>query len=236
MDIRMPSDFDMTSYLAIERQLSQYLEGSDAGNVPGFSQYAGGWNAVVIRFRAADEYGAAAAASLAVWQGSLANEDRYVQERDLFGFFANVVATMDSACFSLYHMGMIAKSPCFTRPPEEVTIRATTSAISAGFPGTAVDRFLTALTADSMWMKVKARRNILLHRESPGRTFFVGAGAGVPAAHAAWTTYGDALDASLVEPYRSWLGAAVGRLAAAILEWVQAVFPAHVRDRGPSVG
>jgi hypothetical protein len=77
VEIEMPPDFPLAKYRSVENQLSRHLAARqmDAAAVPGFFEYAGGWNALVFRFRAAHEYGSSAALSLAREQGSLQNEN-----------------------------------------------------------------------------------------------------------------------------------------------------------------
>src|ERR1700730_17430274 len=119
MDISMPADFPKATYQRVEEHISRHLEGTNAGTVPGFFGYAGGWNCLAIRYRSADEYASSALSTLAT-PGSLSNEERYAQERDLLGFFANTVSALESCCFGAYHLGVMTKSPFFGKPAEEV--------------------------------------------------------------------------------------------------------------------
>jgi hypothetical protein len=96
VDLQMPADFPHATYMAVEGRISHHLEGRDAGKVAGFSGYAGGWNGLAVRFRAADEYAARAIHLLTTLPGSPPNEDRYAEESALFGFFANAVASVES--------------------------------------------------------------------------------------------------------------------------------------------
>jgi hypothetical protein len=219
----MPPDFPMTSYQDVEKTVSRYLAalGSDAASVPGFSGYAGGWNGLVIRFRAADEYAASAVASLTTLAGSPPNEDRFLQERDLFGFFANAVATVESCCFGIYHIGSMAKPEFFLKSPDEVAVKPTATAFAAAFTGSVLHTTLYRLLGDDSWRRLKTIRNLLIHQQSPGRTIYLGTAPYVPPP-AEWTGLGLALDATLVEPHRRWLGGEVCRLIDATLDFVQA--------------
>jgi hypothetical protein len=98
--------------------------------------HGGGWNGLAVRFRAADEYAASAIHLLTTLPGSPPNEDRYAEERELFGFFANAVAAIESCCFAIYHVGLMAQPPFFAKPPDEVTLKATATAVANAFPGT----------------------------------------------------------------------------------------------------
>jgi hypothetical protein len=100
MDLQMPADFPHGTYMAVEARISQHLEGRDAGKVPGFSGYAGGWNDLAVRFRSADEYGARAIHLLTTLPGTPPKEDRYA-----------VLATAYGAAFIL-----TARRPWPTKP------------------------------------------------------------------------------------------------------------------------
>lgn len=235
MDLQMPADFPHATYMAVEAGISHHLAvhkpGVNAGTIPGFSGYAGGWNGLAVRFRAADEYGTSAIHLLTTLPGSPPNEDRYAQERDLFGFFANAVATVESCCFAIYHMGLMAQPPFFATPPDEITVKVTAGAFANAFPGSRLADVLARLNGDAAWREVKKVRNIFMHQaSSPGRTVYIALAEAVAAGYvvppAEWTGLGIALDRSLVEPHRVWLGQTVERLIGATDDFVSGELPA----------
>jgi hypothetical protein len=63
MDLAVAADFPKADYVDVEQRFSVFLTGRDAGSVPGFREYAGGWNAVIQRFWSADEQSLAIARS-----------------------------------------------------------------------------------------------------------------------------------------------------------------------------
>jgi hypothetical protein len=117
----------------------------------------------------------------------------------------------------------MTKSPFFSKPAEEVNVKATASALSSGFPGSALDQVLAGLKHDETWWKIKNIRNILVHRESPGRTVFMGSGS-YQSPPAQWTIHGVAIDESLVSPNRRWLGQIVNELVDATDHFVRTQF------------
>lgn len=225
MDIWMPSDFPKDRYLRVEDHVSRFLSATSAGAVKGFSEYMGGWNALAFRFRAADVHGRAALVWLERYQGSLSNDERYEEECELFSFFANMVATVESCCFGIYHLGVIANKRHFSLPADGVTVRATATAILGALPSSPMATALSKLTADPAWRKSNLIRNILVHRESPGRTIFLSTGGSAPLPPAKWTSHNYALDSSLVSPDRSWLGATIQELVEAAEALVIAALP-----------
>ncbi len=223
-DIVVAADFPKTTYMEVESQVSRYLStlGVDAATVPGFAGYAGGWNALIMRFRAADEYSMSAIEWLTTQPGSPANQVRFTQERDLFGFFAQAVSAVESCCFATYHIGRLARPTHFGLPPESVTARASAVAFSSAFPSTPLDVALASLTASAEWKRMRDIRNMLIHRESPGRTVFLGSGPGYTPRPAEWTGLGTTLDAPLVELPRQWLAQETQELVDATHDFVLA--------------
>lgn len=61
-------------------------------------------------------------------------EDRYRQERALFGFFANAMSTVGSCCLGVYHIGRMTYPSAFTANERSVTVESTENAIAAVFP------------------------------------------------------------------------------------------------------
>jgi hypothetical protein len=120
--------------------------------------HGGGWNGLAVRFRAADEYAASAIHLLTTLPGSPPNEDRYAEDRELFGFFANAVAAIESCCFAIYHVGLMAQPPFFAKPPDEVTLKATATAVANAFPGKRLAAVLAHLNGDAAWREVKQIR------------------------------------------------------------------------------
>ncbi len=224
VDIAVAADFPKAKYMDVELQVSRHLSalGVDAATVPGFAEYAGGWNALIMRFRAADEYGTSAVQSLTTQPGSPANEERFAQERDLFGFFAQAVSAVESCCFAGYHIGRLANSSEFRLPPEKVTVQATAGAFSSAFPRGSLDVALASLTASADWKDMTHLRNRLIHRESPGRTVFLGSGPGYSAPPGEWTGLGITLEARLVETPRHWLAQEIEELVNATYDFVLA--------------
>jgi hypothetical protein len=225
VDIPVASDFPKADYMEVERRIAVYMAslGVGATPVPGFAGYIGGWHGLIMRFRAADEDRSIATKLLARLQGDLSAEDRYLQERALFGFFGNAMSTVECCCFSIYHLGRMRCPTRFAASDRKVDVSLTAAEMAKVFPGTRLGVELSALSADRTWLDVKKIRHTLVHRESPGLTIFAGAG-GPPARPAEWTGRGVVLEPALVDNPRTWLGVAVARLVSTTLAFVSANF------------
>ena len=225
MDVGAAVDFPEADYIEVEQQVAGYVArlGVSAPRPEGFAGFLGGWNALTMRFRAAAEESLAARMFLVRSQGDLSAEDRYLQERALFGFFANAMSAVESCCFTIYHLGQMRQPTFFALPDDRVTVSVTSDAFALAFPGTQVDVELSALKVAPDWLNIKSIRNTLVHRESPGITIFAGAGT-MPVRPAEWTGREVVLEPSLVDIPRAWLGTAVARLVGTTLDFVKTNF------------
>src|SRR4051812_7294177 len=77
----MPADFPVKEYEQIFARVSPRL-GPEM-----YDQFGGAWNAIAYRFRGMADYAESAGASFDRFRGP-PPEERYRQERDLYGFFA----------------------------------------------------------------------------------------------------------------------------------------------------
>lgn len=226
MDLTVAADFPKSEYMEVERRLSVYLQGLgvDAATVQGFEGYAGGWNAVIMRFCAADDDRSAVAALLASYQGGGTNEQRYEQERQLLSFFVNAQSAIESCCFGIYHIGRL-KNAAFNRSEDEVTPAAARSEFEDEYPGSKLASELAKLVRDAMWKDIKRIRVILFHRMHPGTTIYLSlSGSATPPRPAEWTGRGVVLEPSLVNGPRAWLATEVSTLVAATLDFVKTNF------------
>jgi hypothetical protein len=224
VDIAVAADFPKADCMEVEQRIAAYIArlGADATTVPGFAGYAGGWNGLIMRFRAADEEGSVASKSLARHQGGLSTEDRYFQERALFGFFANAMSAIESCCFTIYNLGRMRQPTLFTVSDRDVNVGVTADAVATAFPGTPLVAELSALRVDGNWLSLKNIRNTLVHRESPGITIFMSLAGAPPPPPAEWTGRGVVLEPALVDNPRAWLGGAITRLVGVTLAFVRA--------------
>jgi hypothetical protein len=225
VDITVAPDFPKAAYMEVEERLSKYLSdlNVDAGTVAGFRGYAGGWNAIILRYRSADDDCMLAAQSLAKYQGGLSTEERYQQERPLFAFFCSAQSAIESCCFGIYHIGCLRNPGGFTRKERAVTPEAAHSDFAAAYPGSVLTNELGLLVDHATWKEIKHIRRILFHRMHPGITIFVSAG-GPPPPPAEWTTEGIKLEPALVNDPRAWLATATTRLVEATLDFVKTNF------------
>src|SRR4051812_16010084 len=92
-----PKDFPFDSYEAVHARVSRQKDYSPAA----WSEYAGGWNAVAYRFIACPEHDRSFTQNFRVYGRAPEPPHRYLQERELFGFFVSGQATLESCCYAL---------------------------------------------------------------------------------------------------------------------------------------
>jgi len=99
----MPPDFAAAPYRAIHARITATIPTTHLA----WSHYAAGWTALAYRFRACAEHDTALTQSIR-WAGAVPPpNERYVQERERFGFFVTGVSAIESLCYSLFAIGAL---------------------------------------------------------------------------------------------------------------------------------
>jgi hypothetical protein len=181
--IAAPDDFPADEFEAVYRKL-----GSTYGDRAEYSLYIiGALNAIAYRFTALADYDESFGFLIDAHGTGPGQPSRYMQERDLFGFFTNAHSVFDAFCFALFAIGTLrdpANFPLATDSDERnVTWSTMLRAYRKAFP---TDPILSEL--EKIWKdteELRDIRNILTHRGVGARAFGVSAGASdVPE----WTT------------------------------------------------
>jgi hypothetical protein len=176
--IELPPNFPLTDYNAIHQRLAPLQP-----RLPEpFKQYAGAWNAVAYRYRAATE----AIGTLRVALAATDPESRYSQELGLFGFFANAVATLDGLAYGLHAIGAMAAEASF--PLNAKALRAVTLASVArtyleAFKDERLGPTLATMASDAIFIELSEIRNALSHRSASNRKITLASGKVPPIPH-----------------------------------------------------
>ncbi|MHB8814964.1 MAG: hypothetical protein ACYDAE_17065 [Steroidobacteraceae bacterium] len=178
--IELPPNFPLTDYNAIHQRVAPLQP-----RLPEpFKQYAGAWNAVAYRYRAAAEALGALRAALAATDP----EGRYAQELGLFGFFANSVAALDGLAYGVHAIGAMAAQASF--PLDAKALRAITLATVARtyvetFRDERLGSTLASIASDAVFVELSEIRNALSHRSASNRKITLATG-NVPSAPDCW--------------------------------------------------
>ena len=169
--LALPAGFPDNVFEAIKDTFVQAVTIPSAG----FENIAGGHNGVRYRLRACSDYSQEFADSLQRYGDAPPLEERYRQEKQLFGFFVSGLSALESFCFFMFFAGATRNAAAFqTGSPKQIRniCRVTTqAAYTAAFPGDAITRALISLNASPWVAEWDAWRNILIHRIAPGRVF-----------------------------------------------------------------
>jgi hypothetical protein len=219
----MPPDFPVEHYESVHKR----VEGRARTSNDTYEHFAGAWNALAYRFLAVTEYQAAFTASLSIVGGSPTPDERYRQERDLFGFFSNGFSVFESAFYALFSLGAFVSAAGFPlntpKDQQRVSPSSTAAALARVFPSDHIHKTVSAITSDSSYLEFREVRNILTHRAAPGRTFFVGIGSD-DALPDLWKIKSIPLDANMAPSRRAELS----RLLRELLQGIDDFAKAHL--------
>ncbi len=163
----VPDDFDQDSYYHVGKSLAQYSE------VPAFSSYASGFNAVAFRFaamqRSVDRFTVAMSAQDALTPGG----PRLEQEDSLFAFFVNAVSVLECFYFALYNLGACIGPALFavstSAELRRISVPYVVDGFEKAFPGDEFSRKLREVATSQELRELKEYRDFLTHRGTSPR-------------------------------------------------------------------
>jgi hypothetical protein len=167
--LEMPDDFPADAYEAVHRTVCARPAKSPAT----WREYAGAWNAVAYRFKSLADHDEAFTASIRRVSSTPLPSDRHIQERELFNFFTNGLATIESFCYGLFGIASMMDSANFPMvtfdDKKKVTPRKTAEKFATHFKGEGITAVLQRVVADPDFERWEGLRNILSHRVALGR-------------------------------------------------------------------
>ncbi len=224
--IVMPSDFAVAPYTAIHARITAKIP----TNHIAWSHYAGGWNALAYRFRACAEHDTAFTKSLRRAGAVPPPNERYVQDRELFGFFVTGVSAIESLCYSLFAIGALLNLKEFSisepRQLKAITPAKTTEQFAKVFPTEAITTTLAGMLGDAQYEQWCTIRNILAHRSAPGRQFTQSFPPQPLDEHVLWSDGGIPIDIATTSSRRAWLATTLQKLLNATDAFTAYHFPA----------
>jgi len=163
-----------------------------------WSEYMAAWNAVAYRFQAMAEHDENFRTSLS----TKGFDDRYVQERELFGFFVTGLSAIEAFGYGLHFLLSIACPANFPIANKRaINIALTKKCLLATKPGEPLTLCVCSLLADQKYKDWKEIRDILAHRGAPGRIISLG---GRPQGDI-WKLKDIPISLELTRGNRSWL-------------------------------
>jgi len=179
LGIDMPAEFPITSYETIHAIIAP-----PRSTDPLYQHYAGAWNAIAIRFRAAFEYGDKFVESFKAHGAAPLPEERYDQQKVLFNFFNSGFSVFESTFYALYVFGAFLKPNDFPlttmKNQKDVSPQSTERAYAKSFPKDPILTAFQLLFSDQEYIQWRDYRNILTHRTAPGFIIRLSAGRRPP--------------------------------------------------------
>jgi hypothetical protein len=207
-DLALPSPFPDVVFEAVKNRISGKMHGPS----PTSEHLAGSHNGVRYRLRACADYSDEFTQSIQRFGDSPPPDERYQQERLLFGFFLSGYAVFDSFCFFMYIAAAQLPTGHFpTHQPghiKSINCKSTPKAFAKAFPNEAMTVALKSLIANQTFKDWDNYRNILAHRSAPVRSIYASFGSSVPDPAADWKidpAGGLKIDANLTPPRLTWL-------------------------------
>jgi hypothetical protein len=219
----MPADFPVAAYERVHVKLQ--ARAANLGSI--YDHFGGAWNAISIRYLALVDEGDAFSALISA-PGSTNAQDRYRQEKSLFGFFGNGFSTLEAYFYGLYAIGAAlqpAHFPLVTpRDQQSVSPTKTQESYAQAFPGDVILTSIQSLFTDPAYREWKQVRNVLTHRTAPGRTLFVSVDADTDLPPV-WKLNNITLDAKTAPLRRAQLSKLLTMLLEAAAAFVDARLP-----------
>jgi len=216
----VPDDFPLCAYESVYKT----IENKKAKHLL-YEHYAGAWNGLAYRFRAAMDYGEYFVALLKKHGTAPPPEERYLQERVLFDFYSAGFSTFECTFYGLYTVGAFISPREFPlttpREQQQVSPNRTKDAFARSFPGDPILAVFAALFADPQYQKCREIRNVLTHRTAPGRRIYLSIGND-DEPPAEWKLNNSPLDESLASTGRIELSRLLGDLLAGSATFVEA--------------
>jgi hypothetical protein len=206
-NLSMPAEFPSEDCEAFKERVMLYQN-----DHPGtLGEFTAAMLAVEYRFKAASEYDEAFTASVSMPGGDAPESiERYRQERNLFGFFANGLSVIECACYAFYDVGKALQSSIFSAELWEINPNLTKDAFQRAYGSERLTACLRTLVKSPVYKGWQRARNILVHRAAPGRVISLGASRSTE-----WKIDGTPFDAEMTSSRMKWLTKTVQDLIAA---------------------
>jgi hypothetical protein len=213
--LNMPGDFPKAEYESLHKHvITRNGKSKIDGTV--LDQFRGGWNAVAYRFRAMAEHDDSFVKAIKEAAGNQTMENRYVQERELFGFFVTGLSVIESIGYATFAISSIISAADFSmqtdRQKRAVTPEALASKLTSFCPHESISNTWNGFLQKAEFTEWKKIRNTLAHRTSPPRLVtnsasidFQTGETSATAVTAEWKDFGIPIDSTTTSKRRNWL-------------------------------
>lgn len=173
----MPPDFPTAAFERAYARAGRKARSSAAL----YEHFSAAWNAISFRYLALCSEGDDFTASITAPDSVASLEQRYRQERYLFGFFSAGFSAFEAYFYGMFAIGGMLKTSDFpmstSKEQQAVSPTSTSRTYERAFPGDAILTGFQSMFTDAAYREWKEVRNVLTHRTAPGRTIFVSIGS-----------------------------------------------------------
>lgn len=202
--LTLPEDFPNIAYESIRNRVAPKI----ANPSDQLDQFLGAWNAVLYRFMSCAEHDVSFSECIKKVGNAPPRIERYIQERELFNFFMNGLATIESLYYALCVLGSLLNAKNFPLDvARNINPKKTASQFQMAFPSENLTAILNRTAASSDLQEWKNIRNTLAHRTAPGRLVDIG-----PRGEALWKLNGMPVNGDATSLRRKWLANAVSEI------------------------
>lgn len=173
IDLEVPEDFPRAPLERFHDAVLSHRQSNKAE----WGHWAGGCNGFHYRFLACADVDEAFRTSIGSAGPSPPPPERARQELALFAFLSSGLSALECLGYGLYFVGAIVEPMGFAGAPNRIWFHDVADLYQARFARDRLTHELLAVNGSTDLSEWRRARNILMHREAPGRAHIVGKGA-----------------------------------------------------------
>jgi hypothetical protein len=169
----VPDDFPSEWHEETKQLLVKYKD----TKLTEWKSFSVGWNGIVYRYRAMTEYDEIFTTSISKIGSSPPPEERYHQDKALFGFFVNAVSVIECFFYAVFWIGIIIKpslSPMDAKSLQSLYPKDISKKYEKEFPRENLTKKLRAFIGCPQYTDMKDMRDVLSHRGKLPRNYYAG--------------------------------------------------------------
>lgn len=195
--VEVPAGFPAHAYDRVHQIMTAKASGH-----PNAIKFSGAWNALAYRYLEADECAAQFTRHFTKYGSSPSSLERYRQERTIFDFYSAAVSCLDAVTFAIFAIASLKHDTTFPLSNDEdekkVSPGKLLHKLEATFASDTITGVYSSLSSDPRNDEIRAIRNVLTHRTSPGRAHNVG---GVLDGQTEWQLHGRTMTKDFLVPH-----------------------------------
>lgn len=225
-ELRLAGDFPTPRYRDLYARVLEYKNAGAPGHRDKeWQEFSAAWRAIAYRYLTCAEHDGEFTKLLRVYGDAPPEPYRYLQERELFGFFTSGAAVLDCLFYAMFAIGSLANPQAFEvsllTPLDNVTPRLVSERFVGCYPGERLSELLAETADSSAFKEWREIRGVLVHRSLPGRTVSLSSKTDGPLPASTWKIRGHEISDELTGRRREWLRSTVTQTIVAAERFVR---------------